>query len=140
MTPILTINEPNVDSVIFSPCESYLMVYSPKSDLPYAVWNFKTHEKIREFEQATGEDGSAFKWSYDGSLIAKITKKIITKEISLSPTKKGENVEGDEDNEKMEQIDIEKTYITVYKLPTMEMTQDSDGNKTSIFVDGLKEF
>lgn len=50
MQPILTINEPKVETVIFSPCEKYLVVYSPKSDFPYAVWNFMTHEKIREFE------------------------------------------------------------------------------------------
>jgi hypothetical protein len=31
------------------------MVYSPKNELPYAVWNFMTLEKIREFEQARDE-------------------------------------------------------------------------------------
>ena len=51
MKPILTINEPKVETIIFSPCERYVMVYSPKNDTPYAVWNFQTHEKIREFEQ-----------------------------------------------------------------------------------------
>jgi len=136
MTPILTINEPNVESVTFSPCESYLMVYSPKSDFPYAVWNFKTHEKIREFEQAQGEDGNTFKWSFDGSYIAKITKKTVTKEVSLSPTKKGE----DQQEEEIEKVEIEKTYVTVYQLPSMQMTEDYDGNKTSIFVDGLRDF
>ncbi len=33
-----------------------------------------------------------------------------------------------------------KTYITVYELPTMQMTTDMDGNRTSIVVNGLKEF
>jgi len=50
MKPILTINEPKVETVIFSPCERYVMVYLPKNEMPYAVWNFVTHEKIREFE------------------------------------------------------------------------------------------
>jgi len=50
MKPILTINEPKVEAVTFSPCERYLMVYQPKNDSPYAVWNFMTCEKIRDFE------------------------------------------------------------------------------------------
>lgn len=80
MTAILTINEPKVDSVQFSPCERYLLVYQPKNDLPYSVWNFQTHEKIREFEQARGEDAKTFKWSFDGNFIAKISRKVIKKE------------------------------------------------------------
>jgi hypothetical protein len=46
MKSIMTINEPKVEQVIFSPCETYLMVYSPKNDNPYAVWNFMTLEKL----------------------------------------------------------------------------------------------
>lgn len=75
MKPILTINEPKVETVIFSPCERYVMVYLPKNDCPYAVWNFITHEKIREFEQEIGEGPDTFKWSHDGNFIAKILKK-----------------------------------------------------------------
>jgi uncharacterized protein with WD repeat len=60
MTPILTINEPKVESLVFSPCEKYLMVYQPKNELSYTIWNFMTHEKIREFEQEDGEDGSTY--------------------------------------------------------------------------------
>jgi WD40 repeat protein len=78
MKPILTINEPKVDSVSFSPCERYLLVYSPHSDLPYAIWNFQTLEKIREFDQSRGEDAHSFKWSFDGSFIAKIVRKEVT--------------------------------------------------------------
>ena len=36
--------------------------------------------------------------------------------------------------------ELEKTYITVYQLPSMQMCEDSDGNKTSIPVNGIKEF
>lgn len=94
----------------------------PKSNTPYEVWNFETHEMIREFDQQSGEDAYAFKWSFDSKYIARITKK-------------GQQVEeGEEPTER------EKTYITIYELPTMTMCQDSEGNKTSIFVDGLKEF
>jgi uncharacterized protein with WD repeat len=66
MKPILTINEPKVESVLFSPCEKYLLVYQPKNELAYTVWNFMTHEKLREFEQAHGEDGNTYQWSFDG--------------------------------------------------------------------------
>ena len=75
MKPILTINEPKVEAVIFSPCERYLMVYQPKNDSPYAVWNFGTCEKIREFEQLIGEDANTYQWSFDGNYIGKIYHK-----------------------------------------------------------------
>lgn len=75
MKPILTINEPKVEAVTFSPCERYLMVYQPKNDSPYTVWNFMTCEKIRDFEQAIGEDANTYSWSYDGNYIAKILHK-----------------------------------------------------------------
>lgn len=38
------------------------------------------------------------------------------------------------------QEDQTKTYITTYDLPSMKMSEDMDGNKTSIYIDGLKEF
>ena len=62
---------------MFSPCERYVLLYLPKNENPYAIWNFITHEKIREFEQEAGEDSKAFKWSPDGNFIAKIIKKMI---------------------------------------------------------------
>lgn len=80
-SPILTIRETKVDSVLFSPCEKYLLVYQPRSDLPYSIWNFMANEKIREFEQFSGEDAHSFKWSYDGKFIAKTSiKKIVVPE------------------------------------------------------------
>lgn len=75
MEPILTIQQPKVETVIFSPCEKYIVLYMPKSNTPYEVWNFQTNEKIREFEQQSGEDAHAFKWSHDSKFIARITKK-----------------------------------------------------------------
>ena len=33
-----------------------------------------------------------------------------------------------------------KSYISVYELPSMKMTKDSDDHPTSIFVDNIKEF
>jgi uncharacterized protein with WD repeat len=83
MTPILTIDEPKVEAVSFSPCEKYLLVYQPKNEMPYTVWNFMTHEKLREFEQARGEDANTFQWSFDGQFIAKITKKTVDEENDI---------------------------------------------------------
>lgn len=40
MIPILSIQQPKVDTVIFSPCEKYILLYMPKSNTPYEVWNF----------------------------------------------------------------------------------------------------
>lgn len=54
MQPILTINEPKVETVIFSPCERYLVLYQPKNENPYRIWNFTTNEKIKDFEQSIG--------------------------------------------------------------------------------------
>jgi len=144
MTPILTINEPKVESVIFSPCEKYLMVYQPKNDCPYTVWNFMTCEKIRDFEQALGEDAQTYQWSYDGKFIAKITKKYTP--IEKSEEKKAEEQEQIDQAIKGEQEppvfpnETTKTYVTVYELPSMKMCEDGDENRTSIFVDGLREF
>lgn len=75
--PILTIHETKVDHVSFSPCEKYLLLYQPKSELPYSIWNFMANEKIREFEQFSGENKDTFKWSYDGKYIAKTSIKTI---------------------------------------------------------------
>lgn len=51
MQPILSIQRPKVDTVIFSPCEKYIVLYMPKAASQYEVWNFQTVEMIRDFEQ-----------------------------------------------------------------------------------------
>lgn len=130
MKPILTINEPKVESVLFSPCEKYLLVYQPRNELAYTVWNFQTHEKIREFDQLLGEDGNTYQWSHDGGYIAKYTKKPFKKETE----------EGAEPSKETEESEEFKTYITIYELPSMKLLKDVDGNRTSIPADGLKEF
>ena len=120
MIPVLTINQPKVETVVFSPCERYVMMYLPKNENTYEIWNFVTNKKMREFGQEIGEDAQTFKWSFDGNYLAKIEKK--TKEI-----------DGQE---------VEKTYIRIYEIKENEVvsTQDSDGNKTPIPVNGLQKF
>jgi hypothetical protein len=49
----------------------------------------------------------------------------------------------DEQNEEKKEEDEEpkyKTYVAVYELPSMKMTQDSDGNRNLIPVEGLTQF
>jgi len=149
MKSIMTINEPKVESVVFSPCEKYLMVYSPKNDNPYAVWNFMTLDKIREFDQVRNENATTYQWSYDGKFIAKIKNEYIPIEYSEEEVKKQEAdreefIKKRENGEEVEEVQVPtetiKSFIAVYELPTMKMIEDSDGNRSSIYVEGLNEF
>ena len=147
MKSIMTINEPKVEQVIFSPCETYLMVYSPKNDNPYAVWNFMTLEKIREFDQARNENAQTYQWSFNGKFIAKIKNEYIPIEYSEEDTKKQEEEReafitkreaGDENAEEpVFPTETIKSFIAVYELPSMKMIEDGDGARTSIYVEGL---
>ena len=40
MVPIITIPQSKVTHVDMSPCERYLLTYSPKGDFAFTVWNF----------------------------------------------------------------------------------------------------
>lgn len=60
MDPILVINENKVEAVKFSPCENYIVLYCPKKDMPYIIWNFITGKMIREFDLVENEDVNAF--------------------------------------------------------------------------------
>lgn len=50
MEPILTIEEPKVETAEFSPCERYILLYTPMKEKPYQIWNFTEQELIRDFE------------------------------------------------------------------------------------------
>lgn len=50
MEPILTIEEPKVDYCTFSPCERYILLYTPQKERPYQIWNFTEQVLIRDFE------------------------------------------------------------------------------------------
>lgn len=71
MSSIITLRQHKVVAVNMSPCEKYVMTYSPMGDKAYTVWNFEMTEVIREFDQEMGEDENTFKWSHDGSYLAK---------------------------------------------------------------------
>lgn len=60
MTPIITIQQAKVQSVLMSPCERYVLTYSPMTDVAFTVWNFQMVEVIREFDMERDEDGDSY--------------------------------------------------------------------------------
>lgn len=56
MAPIITIPQSKVTHVMMSPCERYVLTYSPKGDSQFTVWNFSLVEQIREFLAEKGEN------------------------------------------------------------------------------------
>ena len=56
MAPIITIPQSKVTHVLMSPCERYVLTYSPKGDAQFTVWNFSLVEQIREFMAEKGEN------------------------------------------------------------------------------------
>lgn len=105
MIPIITLPQSKVKAVNMSPCESYVMTYSPESESAYTVWNFQLVEIIREFEAAYDEDQDSYQWNFDGSYIA---KKFVTEIEKDGETKT-------------------KTGVSVYELPSMQLLETSDG-------------
>jgi translation initiation factor 3 subunit B len=66
-----------IESATISPCERYIVSFSPNPRIKqglYIVWSIETGEPIREFEKdpLAKENAQLFKWSYDGSYIAKM--------------------------------------------------------------------
>lgn len=64
------------ESAIISPCERYIISFSPKPRIGqglYIVWNIENGEAIREFEpdEHAEQNANLFKWSFDGNFIAK---------------------------------------------------------------------
>ena len=85
-----------------------------------------TNEEIRRFDQVSGEDAHSFKWSHDGRFIAKTSIKKIN-------VPEGEEVKEPEEEPTPNQV-------SVYELPSCKLCADNDGNRTSIPVDGVKDF
>jgi len=115
MVPIITLNQGTVEAVSMSPCEKYVLTYAPKADFGFTVWDFQMVSEIRTFELETDETADSFKWSQDGSYIAKKFKK----QLDSGRVKEG---------------------VTVYELPSMEIIKDSAQKKTSITIGGIYEW
>lgn len=71
MIPIITLPQAKVQHVNMSPCERYVLTYSPMADVAFTVWNFQLVEIIREFDIAPEEDENTYQWNFDGSYLAK---------------------------------------------------------------------
>lgn len=101
-----------------SPCEKYVLTWSPRGEVGFTVWNFQMVEVIREFDSEREEDHTTYKWSFDGSYLAKK----FTKE-----------------QEKDGKIKI-KEGLSVYTLPSMQLLVDNEGQKKSITVEGITDW
>lgn len=128
MEPILTIEEPKVDFVKFSPCERYILLYTPLKERPFQIWNFAESTMIRDFEQVKNEE---FMWSFDGNFIAKKTFKVIPKAAEA---------EGEEEKQIEEAEEDEKVYVSIFEMPSCKLLKDDQGDRTSIYVEGLRDF
>eukprot|EP01135_Chromosphaera_perkinsii_P005513 Nk52_evm62s352 gene=Nk52_evmTU62s352 len=72
-------SHPGVRLVDISPCENYLVTWSeenPKAQNIH-VWNIRTEEKMRSFENVGGSSWPALKWNSDGKYFAKQVKDAI---------------------------------------------------------------
>ena len=125
MAPIITLPEPKVDYVSMSPCERYVLTYSPMAKNPYVVWNFQMVEQIRDFDQKQGESHLTYQWSFDGNYLAK-------KFVQEVYAAKEDGTQGD--------LQKKKTGISVYALPSMELIANEEGVKKSITLDGVQDF
>lgn len=98
MIPIIVLPKHKVVAVKMSPCEKYVLTYSPMGETCYTVWNFEMVEIIREFEAEAEEDEDTYKWSHDGKYIAKKFRTETIVEETVTKVKEG---------------------ISVYTLPSM---------------------
>ena len=119
MVPIITIPQAKVTQVHMSPCERYVLTYSPKGDAAFSIWNFQLVELIRDFQAEAGEDKDTYKWSYDGNYLAKRMIAETTKEGGESKVKEG---------------------ISVYELPSMQLLANEEGRKKSITIEGISQW
>ena len=118
MTPIIVLPQNKVDFVSMSPCEKYVLTWSPRGEVGFTVWNFQMVEVIREFDSERDEDSTTYKWSFDGQYLAKRFTKEQEKD-GKTKTKEG---------------------LSVYTLPSMQLLVDNEGAKKSITVDGITDW
>jgi len=107
MVPIITLPQTKVKDVRMSPCEKYVLTFSPMANVAFTVWNFKMVEIIRELPISDGENGDTYKWSHDGCFLAKKFRTELRKEGS--------------DEVKT------KVGLTVFELPSMQILPNKEG-------------
>ncbi|XP_041363161.1 eukaryotic translation initiation factor 3 subunit B-like [Gigantopelta aegis] len=80
---IMKFSHPGVQLLDFSPCEKYMVSFSPLQDNledPQAIiiWDIRTGEKKRGFHCETQGTWPIFKWNFDGSYFARIGQDAIS--------------------------------------------------------------
>ena len=108
---LLKINHGGVKLIDFSPCENYLVTWSPESDqsLALIVWDVKTGKQLRQFPGAQPDremEWPAFQWSHDDAYFARL---------------------GDD-------------CIFVYESSTMKLIKDKNDKRSSVKVEGVRQF
>jgi uncharacterized protein with WD repeat len=92
MKEVICLNQPKTSAVIMSPCERYVLTFSPLADVVYTIWDFQKTKMIREFDYCNGEGDDTYKWSQDGNYIAKQFESEIEKQDGTTRTKQGISV------------------------------------------------
>ena len=108
---MLKLNHGGVKLIDFSPCEQFIVTWSPETDQSAAliVWDVKTGAKMRAFQGAKPDgdiDWPAFQWSHDDAYFARL---------------------GDD-------------CIYCYESSTMKLIRDKQEKRTSVKVDGVRQF
>jgi hypothetical protein len=119
MVPIISLPQSKVTHCKMSPCENYVLTYSPSAEVNFTVWNFQMVEIIRELPVADDENIDTYKWSYDGKFLAKKFRTEIKKDSTDAKIKEG---------------------ISVYELPSMQILQNTEGQKKSITIAGIRDW
>lgn len=118
MTPVIVIPKHKVSHVIMSPCERYLLTYTPEDKNFYSVWNFQMAELLREFEPEDDEDHLTYRFSYDGNYIAK--------RFSKTQEKDGKTVA--------------KQGLMVFEVADMKLIKNAEGQRKAINIDAITEW
>ncbi|XP_069124801.1 eukaryotic translation initiation factor 3 subunit B-like [Argopecten irradians] len=76
---IMRFSHTGVQLIDFSPCERYLVTFSPVPSNPedptaIIIWDIRTGQKKRGFNCETQSTWPIFKWSHDGSYFARISR------------------------------------------------------------------
>ena len=108
---LLKINHGGVKLIDFSPCENFLVTWSPESDQAAAliVWDVKTGKQLRAFPAPQPDremEWPAFQWSHDDAFFARL---------------------GDD-------------CIFVYETSTMKLIKDKHDKRSSVKVEGVRQF
>lgn len=85
-TKIMRFNHNGARLIEFSPCENYLVTFSPQfaeNDDPkdpkcVVIWNVKTGAKMRGFASSSSPQWPIFQWSHDDKFFAKIGEEAIS--------------------------------------------------------------